>query len=328
MFTFRKLPLACAILFGAFALAQPALSADKKQVTVGAIYLDTQGYYAGVRQGVQDESKASGLAINLIETNAQGDASKESSFVDTLISAKADAIILSAVSTDGSVRSIRRAAKAGIPVICYNTCVNDKAIQESVYAYTIGDPFKFGEKLGQAAAEYFEKVGNKAPKIAVVNCEAYEVCVQRRKGFEKALQSKLPDAKIIANQQGTILDEAITVSEKLLTAHPDIDAFFGESGGATLGAVKAVKNQNRVGKTVVFGSDMTTELAQELVDNSVLKGDVDISGKKMGKAAFQQASAAMKGKKPENKIIQVEIDLYTTADQARLWLDQHKDGLP
>lgn len=328
MFKFRQSSSTCSMLLLACALAQPAFAADKKQVTVGAIYLDTQGYYAGVRQGVQDESKASGLAINLIETNAQGDVSKESSFIDTLISAKADAIILSAVSSDGSVRSIRRAAKAGIPVICYNTCVNEKAIKDYVFAYTIGDPFKFGEKLGQAAAQYFESAGNRAPRIAVVNCEAYEVCIQRRKGFEKALQDKLPDAKIIANQQGTILDEAITVSEKLLTAHPDIDAFFGESGGATLGAVKAVRNQNRIGKTVVFGSDMTTELAQELVDNSVLKGDVDISGKKMGKAAFQQAQTAMDGKKPEHKIVQVDIDLYTTAEQGRQWLAQHQDGLP
>ncbi len=26
-------------------------------MTIGAIYLDTQGYYAGVRQGVQDAAK-------------------------------------------------------------------------------------------------------------------------------------------------------------------------------------------------------------------------------------------------------------------------------
>ena len=47
----------------------------------------------------------------------------------------------------------------------------------------VGDPLEFGKKLGNAAADYF--IANKIdqPKIAVINCEAFEVCVQRRKGF-------------------------------------------------------------------------------------------------------------------------------------------------
>lgn len=58
--------------------------ASDKEMTIGAIYLDTQGYYAGVRQGVQDAAKDSSVQVQLIETNAQGDISKESTFVDTL----------------------------------------------------------------------------------------------------------------------------------------------------------------------------------------------------------------------------------------------------
>lgn len=65
-------------------------------MTIGAIYLDTQGYYAGVRQGVQDAAKDSSVQVQLIETNAQGDISKESTFVDTLVARNVDAIILSA----------------------------------------------------------------------------------------------------------------------------------------------------------------------------------------------------------------------------------------
>ena len=57
--------------------------ASDKNMTIGAIYLDTQGYYAGVRQGVQDAAKDSSVQVQLIETNAQGDISKESTFVDT-----------------------------------------------------------------------------------------------------------------------------------------------------------------------------------------------------------------------------------------------------
>ncbi|EGO4530987.1 sugar ABC transporter substrate-binding protein, partial [Escherichia coli] len=216
-----------------------ARAADK-EMTIGAIYLDTQGYYAGVRQGVQDAAKDSSVQVQLIETNAQGDISKESTFVDTLVARNVDAIILSAVSENGSSRTVRRASEAGIPVICYNTCINQKGVDKYVSAYLVGDPLEFGKKLGNAAADYF--IANKIdqPKIAVINCEAFEVCVQRRKGFEEVLKSRVPGAQIVANQEGTVLDKAISVGEKLIISTPDLNAIMGESGGATLGAVKAV----------------------------------------------------------------------------------------
>ncbi len=87
-----------------------------------------------MRQGVQDAAKDSSVQVQLIETNAQGDISKESTFVDTLVARNVDAIILSAVSENGSSRTVRRASEAGIPVICYNTCINQKGVDKYVSA--------------------------------------------------------------------------------------------------------------------------------------------------------------------------------------------------
>ncbi len=47
---------------------------------------------------------------------------------------------------------VRRASEAGIPVICYNTCINQKGVDKYVSAYLVGDPLEFGKKLGNAAA--------------------------------------------------------------------------------------------------------------------------------------------------------------------------------
>lgn len=78
------------LLLTSLSILFPGYSAAK-DITVGAIYLDTQGYYAGVRQGVQDAAKSTDAKIQLIETNAQGDISKESSFIDTLVARNVDA---------------------------------------------------------------------------------------------------------------------------------------------------------------------------------------------------------------------------------------------
>lgn len=314
--------------FLAAALLGATTAGAQDDLKVGAIYMDAQGFYAGVRKGIQTGASEAGRKLDVVETNAQGDASKESTFIDSLISAGVQAIIVSPVSADGSYRAIRRAYDAGIPVVCYNTCLNDADMKEYVSAYAVGDPFEFGHKLGDAAADYFIAQKNEEPKIAVLNCEFVEVCVTRRKGFEEALMAKVPGAKIVANQEGAVLDKAVSVASTMLSSNPDIDAFFGEAGGATLGAARAVKSQGKAGKVVVFGGDMTTEIAQELSDFSVIKAVVDISGQGLGKLALEQAIKSIDGNPPEGIKVAYDIDVYKSSDDGKAWLEAHADGIP
>lgn len=313
---------------GVAALALGAGSLHAESIKVGAIYMDAQGYYAGVRKGIQDAAKEAGKDLEIIETNAQGDVAKESSFIDSLIASGVQAIITSPVSADGSYRAVQRAKDAGIPVICYNTCLSDADQKEFVAAYAVGDPFDFGNKLGHVAADYFVAAGITEPKIAVLNCEFVEVCITRREGFEAALKEKVPGYVIVDNQEGAVLDKAVSVASTMLTAHPELDAIFGEAGGATLGAARAIRAQNRVGDVVVFGGDMTTEIAEELKQYDVIKAVVDISGQGMGRLAFAQALNVIEGNPPAEIKVPYDIDLYASSEDGAGWLEAHADGIP
>lgn len=302
-------------------------SGDSATIRIGAMYLDSQGYYGGVRAGVQQAADESGVEVDIIESTSSGDVAKESSFMSSLIASGVDAIIMSAVSSDGSVAAVKEAYDAGIPIICYNTCVNEEATDQYVSAYILGDPVEFGRMLGEFAGNFFKDAGNDAPVMGVVNCEQYEVCQQRMQGFEAALTSVVPDATIASNQQGTEADEAISVAEQMLTANPEITGMYGESGGATVGAFKSVENRGAQGQIAAFGSDMTTDIATALKDGSVLKAVVDISGIAVGKLAFAAAQDTIAGNVPAEKVIPAPIELYTPED-AQAWLDTHPDGLP
>jgi ABC-type sugar transport system substrate-binding protein len=301
-------------------------AASGEEIRIGAIYLDSQGYYGGVKAGVQNAAEESGLNVQFIETNPGGDVSKESEFMSTLVNSGVSAIIISAASTDSSVPAIKQAFDAGIPVICYNTCVNDEATEAYVSAYVIGDPIAFGEQLGEAAVAEFTAAGITAPKMGVLNCEQYEVCVARLKGFTDALTAGLPETEFVANQEGAEVDKAVPVAEQMLTANPEINGLYGEAGGATIGAFKAVTTANKVGEILVFGSDMTTEIATELEKGDVLKAVVDISGLGVGELAWAAVQNAIDGKDGD-LTVQAPIELYTPADAAE-WLTTHPDGLP
>ncbi|ADH66805.1 MULTISPECIES: substrate-binding domain-containing protein [Nocardiopsis] len=295
---------------------------------IGVVYMDAQGFYAGVREGMQNYADDSGRELQLLELNARGDASEESTFVDVVSSADVDALVLSPVSATASVPAVRLAHESGIPVICYNTCIEDEAAKEYVTSYILGDPHEFGRLLGDAAADHFEDEGVEDPQIGVLNCEFVEVCVQRREGFEEALFARLPDARIVANQEGATIDEAVNVGERLLTAHPDLDAFYGEAGGATMGAVRAVTNRGLAGEVVVFGSDMSTDAARALSDHRILKANVDISGIAVGLLAGETVERIIAGEAPEEFVTEAPIDLYTTPEDGEEWLEEHPDGVP
>ncbi len=297
------------------------------EIKIGLAYLDVQGFYAGVRQGVLDASTSHAKnTFSFIESNSSGDVSKELQFVNNAITARVSVLIMSAVSTNGSRKAFKNAKKAGIPIICYNTCLED--LDAYVYTYALGDPKRFGFLSGERLVNIKKEENIKKLAVGIVNCEMYEVCVQRKEGFECALQKTKTAYDIVANQEGTELDKAIDVAIQMVNANPSINILYGESGGATLGAVRAVRKLNKVGKIFVVGSDMTTDIAQELKKNDVLKGITDISGKAMGELAFRLALKAVNKQRLNDKIVPAEIKVYRSSLDAQEWLETHKDGLP
>lgn len=295
---------------------------------IGVIYLNAEGFYAGVKQGVQSTLEADGAAPQLLQTNIQSDASRESTFIDTISSVHADALIVSPASATASIPALELAHESDVPVICYNTCVEEQAARRYVSAYVLGDPTEFGAASGRQMGDYFKDQGIANPKVGVVNCEQFEVCIDRRKGFEAALLKKVPGAKVVANQEGLTLDEALERAEQMLTSDPDIDAFYGEAGSQTIGAVRAVRARGLEGKVVVFGGDMSTQAAEQLEDNSILKGVTDISGIKVGELAAGAAQRVLDGEDPDEFIIPAPIDEYVGKKAATDWIETHPDGIP
>lgn len=299
--------------------------ASPKNQKIGALYFDTNGFYGGVKKGIET---AAGDGYELIGSNVQGDASKESQFMSTLVSGKVAAIVMTPVSPTASVPAVRAAAEAGIPVVCYNTCLNDADAAKYVKALVTTDNKEFGAAMGDFAADYFTKEGVKAPKVAILGCPQIESCALRGDGFIEALQKKLPEAEILVNLEGNKQDVAVRVATDVMTAHPDMDGFFAANEGATLGEVQAIKSKGK--NLPVFGLDITNQIAELLLDGSILKGVNAQFPQDMGKKATELAIQAAKGEKVEPFLVEIPTKVYSSAspDEVKQWLKDHADGLP
>ena len=317
-----------AALAGSLALLSGPVRAQQ-QVSIGALYLDAQGFYGGIKKGI--EAGAANEKLRLLGQNSQGDASREAQFASTLISSKVDAIIMSPVSATASVPVVRQAFEAGIPVICYNTCIDDAEAKKYVKALVTTDQVKLGYDAGVVAAEYFKQKRIDAPRFGILNCDVYEACVQRKSGFKKAVEEKIPGVVWAADQAGFQPGKSTETATTMLTGDQAITAMFATTDNGTIGAVQGVIAAGREGKIVVFGNDISVQLAQYLLNNpEILIATNGQQPQAMGKSSVEMALHAMKGKKIDTylTIVPTELFLSSKPEQIQAWLTAHSDGIP
>ena len=305
---------------------QEAATSDADELTIGALWLDVSEFYTGVKAGIEQGAADAGVKMNLLGSNSKGDAAVEAEQLQTLIGANADAIIISAVSEEGSLALIKEASEAGIPVICYNSCISEADAEKYVYTWVTGDHYEQGSNVGKATGEYFVEAGIDAPKIAVVSCERYTVCQQRIAGFTDALLALVPNAEIVDNQEALEVDKALEVATNMLTAHPDIDAFYGEAGNMVAGAAIAIEQEGLSGDVVIFGHDITPTTAGLVIDGTIVKYINAMIAEDFGRTAFGFAMDAVIGKESPGTIYNMTPSefFYTDPDKAQEWLDTHK----
>jgi len=253
--TLMRCGLAAVVMFGAAsALAQ----SNSKPLTIGVIELFPNPNFAHARKGIEEVAKKQNA--NVIIQNANLDATKEAQFIQTFITRKVDAILVSAVSPTGSLAALRLARSAGIPVVCYTTCVNAPEDKDLAQAFVKSDNTILGTTTGKQGAAYIrDELGGKA-KILMLTCESYDVCKERRKGLNEQLAGL--DVKILAEQEGFVVDKARPIADSMLAANPDANVFIAENEDGIIAAAQAIKAKGLAGKVAVFGIDINTQVAQ------------------------------------------------------------------
>ncbi|HEB32452.1 MAG TPA: sugar ABC transporter substrate-binding protein [Spirochaetes bacterium] len=207
-----------------------------------------------------------------------------------MITKGVDAILITPVSFDGSVAALKKAKEAGVTIIAFNTTVNATGVVSS-FLFTPGE--EHGAATGKELAKYVkEKMGGKA-KLGMLNCEIYELCVERKDGFFNELEGL--DVEVVINQQGFVADESVSVAEAILQAHPEIDILWSENEGGTVGIVQAVKSLGL--DLPVFGLDMNVQLGQMLLsDDNILLGTSGQSPYELGYNTLLTALDVLDGK--------------------------------
>lgn len=299
------------------ATSDPTAASTKDKgaaLTVGVTIQQADIYFQGVSDSVKAAVAPGGGSINLV--NTQADASKEATGFQNLISAKVSGIIASPLSPTGSLASVKSAAAAKIPIVCYNTCLGPDSPKYAA-AFIESDQIDLGTKTGQFAVTALKSAGTTNITLGILNCNRYEACKDRQTGFLDALKKGGIQVKIAANQEALAPDTGNKIATDILTGNPAINVMWSASQGPTEGMVAAVKAAGKTKSVKLFGTDVSASLVQSVKDGDLL-ATTGQDSKKTGTLAIEALKKAIAGSKVVPFETKIPGILYAANDKSLL----------
>lgn len=191
-------------------------------------------YAQGVVKGAHEAAEEI-PGTEIIVTDANLDAQKQLTDVENLIAREVDAICLVPIDEKAILPAIEKANKKEIPVVTI-TSIPGAEVLSTIAAS--GDYVN-----GKASANIIVNKLNGTGKVAVLTLgwSLYRID-ERLKGFRDALKGT--EITIVAEQAAND-DRIQDTARSILTAHPDLDAFWCTYGLQIIGASDAVRAAGR-----------------------------------------------------------------------------------
>jgi ribose transport system substrate-binding protein len=249
-----------------------------------------------------EKQAAKDYNIDLVVLDGQNDADKQADHIETFITQKMDAIMVSAVDATALVAAIKSANKAGIPVLNFDRRVTGGGDMISF----VGSEWTLtGLQSGMQAVMAMNGQGN---LVIIEGTPGSSVTHDRAAGFQAAIDL-YPGIKVIARATGNY-DRAETqkVMEDILQAHPKgIDAVWFMNDDMFTGGLTAIKAAGRRNEMKLLSIDGNRQ-ACEALKNGDLDGEIllDIFG--MGYEPVRAVAEYLNGRRD----LPAWIKLFTT----------------
>ena len=221
-------------------------------------------FWVGVRQGVlyaQKELAMKNVDIEYIGFNEKNTGERIAETIEEYLDKGCDGIVCPGFTQD-LVPLIDRAAQKNIAVMIFNC---DVSIPSKRTAY-------FGPDINEAgllAADLMIKALNGKGNVAIFRGGLHiSVHKARTEKIKERLQSK---AKVKLAAEIQVSDDHVDVYNAvklLLSQNPKIDGIF-TTGGGIIGAAKAIRDLNMVGKTRIVCFDFNKEVFEFIKDDII-----------------------------------------------------------
>jgi ribose transport system substrate-binding protein len=257
----------------------------------------TAAFFTQMNEGAQEAATAAGCELQI--ANANNDASRQNSDIESFVSQGVTGLIVVAIDVNGVLPAVEQATRAGI-----RTVAIDAELEEgSVDTFVGVDNEAAGEEAGQWVVDQGLAEG---ARYGAVDARNSFIQNQREDSFRRVVDANGATFTQAVNGDN-VQEQAATAAQDLVTAQPDLDFVYTTGEPATVGAVAAL---DPAGPTKVIGWDLTAEVIAG-IDSGLVTAVVQQDPRQEGVEAVNELAAILEGAEPAGTI-DVPITIVTT----------------
>jgi ABC-type sugar transport system substrate-binding protein len=241
------------------------------------------------RTGFEAEAKKLNVPVQTFAVNDEASITEQLDKAQSAMNQGCSAILASPISAT-ALNSVFTAALAkGVPAIV----LNDAQSTVAGVVYVGPDAVT----IGSTAADFIATKLPDGGKVAQIEGDpGSSNALNRGKGF-KAGVAKHTNLKLVASQTAKWdTNQAQTIATAMLTANPDIKAFYSQNDTMALGVQAAVDAKGLTGKVIIVGTDGIPQAKKKIAEGGSYTATVSERPSTEGGAGVRTALWLLAGK--------------------------------
>lgn len=187
--------------------------------------------------------------VDAVVLDAGGDVARQIAQVEDLIQQGVEAIIIWPTNGEAVIPAVRKAHKAGIPVVVTNSNIAEGGF-DFIKSFSGPDNITQGSRSAEIMCDKFKDMGieNEAKVVHITGQPGYTTAIERAKGFNDRLPEVCPNVTMLDEQPGDWnREKSQQVMEAFLVKYDDIDGVYAGDDNMGVGALNAARAANREG---------------------------------------------------------------------------------
>jgi ribose transport system substrate-binding protein len=285
-----SLMLIVVIAAGLFAPASASAPARAEgKIVIGMVnYTLCCAYFIGMSEAVQEEA-AFYPNIEVIVTDANGDAEKLTSDVEDVLAQNPTGIIISGGPLEAAPAALDAIQAAGVPVVLV-----DRKLKGGDYTSWIGpDNYTIGVQDGQYIVDRLAGEGREV--VLRGGPEDNSIGLDRTNGMLSEVEQSNIEVIKAPNFGDWSEDGGFTLMSDMLAQYDKIDVVFCENDSMCLGAQKAIQDAGRSDEMFLVGVDGQKEALLPILNGTNYAATGLNNSDQIGRAAFHRLMAILAG---------------------------------
>lgn len=260
--------------------------------------------WIAVRKGAEAAAKEANVRLTVLAPTVADSNEEQINQMEQSIVKGEDAIVIVPADSVGITPGVEEANSANIPVIAVNTAVKADS-GAKVETFVAVENYDAATQVAEKMAELMNQEGD----VIILEGTAGSSSSADIVRGAKDTFAKYPKIRIAASQTASYQRvAAMTVTQNLLQANPNVKAIFAANDEMAMGALEAVAQAHKDGKILISGLDANAD-ARAAVDAGRLAVTCDKRGYEQGYQGVMSAVKILKGEKLPQRV-QIQTELY------------------